>query len=303
MSLQRLTPPGTTVELLAPPSAPVDYDRGFLHDPYSCDADDSEYRNKAHLLTTPACDETGVPLIVHPECGQGQDNRAADDHHPEHPRLHSSLADLGGLAVRHSRVQKTNYWVHHLCVHETFRGPELPETPQEQFKRALFNAAGLIPEKALYFKGPGDFSLVPLPKKTREKLWQNNSVHVERSFIVSSFIKQYLFDVALETTSNKEISKLFDGGNPTEDWKQAKRILSVAAVEATRDFSDTFKRMYDRGLIPPGPVPAASIGTWRAHKLVMRNLGNRDNKKSAAVDELQTFFAARAGVTFLPKVA
>lgn len=300
MSRHQETLPVMIAELSLRPLAPVDCDGGFLYDP---DNALEEYHNKAYLLTTPACEETGVPLVIHPECGQGHDIRPADDHHPEHPRLHSSLADLGGLAVRHSRVQKTNYWVHHLCVHETFRGPELPVTPKEQFRRALYNEAGLIPEKVLYFRGPGDYTLVPLPKKMREKLWQNNTIHVERSVIVSEFIKRYLFDVSLLTTSNKEVGKLLVATDPIKRWEQAKRILSVAAVEATKDFSETFKSMYDRGLLPPVPVPAASIGTWRAHKLVMSNLGNRDNKKTSAVVGLQTFFAGRDGETALPRVA
>ena len=294
MAIQRIAPPGNIAELAAPPIAPVEFDRGFLIGQDSPDSLIREYHNKANLLETPACEVTGVPLIIHPECGTDKTNLyPADDHHPEHPRLHSRLESIGGLAVRHSRVQKTNYWVHHLCVHETFRGPLLPKTSREQFMRTVFNAAGLIPERAVYFHGPGEYSLVLLPKSLREQLWQHNILHVERPSIVSEFIRKNLYEVSLQTASDTDVSKLLSAGEPAKGWEQAKRILSVAALEATKEFSETFKQMYDRNLLPPGPVPAASIGTWRAHKLVMGSLGNRDSKKSTVVKELQAVFINR----------
>jgi len=180
----------------------------------------AEYHNNVNLTVTPECWVTSVPLLIHPESpSQAGYSRPDDNHHPEHPRLHSRLADDAGLAVRHSRVIRMNHWVHHNAVHSTFRGPELPTSIEDKFIRVIFNAAGYIPGHAIYLQRPGEYSVRPLAESIREKLWKNKAVHVERSGIVTNFLKTYLIDWSLENTGQKDIDALLIARDPVDRWK------------------------------------------------------------------------------------
>ncbi len=248
----------------------------------------AEYKEQAHLLVTPSEPETGVPLLYHPK-GASKDVHLFpdDDHHPEHPSTHSLLVGYGApAALRHSRTQHINYWLHHNDGHGTFRGPELPTTSEGYFQRIVYNAAGFIPEMAICFKEPGSYTLMPLSTDERLQLWNKKIVHIERPAAVHSYLKQYLFDQKLTTVRERDIDHFMHTTDPTERWKKAKNILDAAALEATDGMGETYKRFFDRLLLPP-------TNTWRVAKFVVSRLANHEGQKAVLSKELQSTLRTR----------
>lgn len=266
---------------------PVGNDGGFfIGSQLPLEILDEYPENQRQFLATPQDELTGVPCLPHPDSVSKGYARPDDNHHPEHPRLHIRLDDEAGRSVRHSRVIRMNHWVHHNSWHSTFRGPVLPITQREKFERVVYNTALLIPELAIDLRGPGDFVLRPLSPEARVYFWKSKAVHVERSGIVKDFLRDCLFNQSLETASDKEAKSLLGARNPVERWQRAKRILGAAAIEATRDMSETFKDYYDRDLLPRS-------GTWRVSKVLMSSLGNRDGEKATTSKTLQSLFKAK----------
>jgi hypothetical protein len=294
MTALGLTPPGAATERIMPPQTPANYGGSFLLErilPACCGDLEAEYHDYAKLLETPSCEITGVPLVIHPMSGNNVDAKFSPDlHHPESPRLHSHLQDLGGQALRGSRVQRTNYYAHHICEHNTFRGPYLPHDTAGKISRVLFNVAGYIPERAIFFKGPFDYSLVPLSPKLRKQMWESKMLYVERPGIVAEFVKSYLFNVSADLATKRERGALKDAQEPMEQWFAAKNILRRAAFETTDSLHRPFQEFRDRGLLPTGSVPAAPKTTWRPHRLLISALGNRDSDKTHVSRDLRALF-------------
>src|SRR4051812_44051119 len=104
---------------------------------------------------------TGIPLPLWPRddlppiaIGRIRNYaRIADWHHPFHPRAHLLTDNLGAAAVRNCRIQWTEYDDHHHKYHGAFKGSELPQGSDEQFRTVVLAAAGFIPDAAIGFDG------------------------------------------------------------------------------------------------------------------------------------------------------
>jgi len=256
---------------------------------------EAEYHNNASLEETPACEVTTVPLIIHPDSPAPSGyERPFDNHHPEHPRLHSQLSDEGGLAIRHSRVHSMNHWVHHNVVHLTFRGPKLPVTTEQKFYRAIFSSAGLIPQKAIYLHGPGEYSLVDLDEEARLYLWEKNLLRIERTGILQNYFQNYVISYAEQTVSKKEMNDVIAAQDPEERWLASKGILKAAVADLTQPIAQTFESLYDRHLLPPTPDGnhrPKGYGHRRVAGFLMSNLvTNRDGAKSSVSRLMQERF-------------
>jgi len=105
-------------------------------------------------VETPTDAETTMPLLIAPnfELMQGRQSIGLTEHHLYHPNSHPLLQDVGGRALRSSRVQLLPAVQHNYgreSYHARLAGPPLPESEPEQFKLCVLAAAGYLPREVL----------------------------------------------------------------------------------------------------------------------------------------------------------
>lgn len=237
---------------------------------------DYEY---GQLPYSPVDEQTGVPLILHPEGNSTDSHRASPDkHHPWHPKNHPLVKSgtLGGEALRASRVQLANYDLHHLDYHRNFYGPELPTDDPSRFNLIVLTAAGYIPEKALVFSEFQKPQLKEITLEQRLKLWQTGRIRVDKPGTVRSFLKDYSLGQDLSDISERVIDEFLFTHDPIKRMELGYNLIGKAVLRATVPIKDTYKDAFKAELLPPYRarkaykfvLTALSIGFQRERLLI-----------------------------------
>lgn len=178
-------------------------------------------------LVTPTDKLSGLPLPIVPDKQWYPYGRPdiADWHHSWHPRLAPELRSVGGLALRNCRLQLTARKFHNEgehSYHKYYRGPELPDEEDEQFRLVVLSVAGYMPTRGIDLSGeaPREIDLTPrqlsiLRKQDSDKEFAYRSFRYGyepvRDFLSSYCIQnsigdsrrtQLLVDEFLNTTDN-----------------------------------------------------------------------------------------------------
>lgn len=101
-------------------------------------------------LVTPVDERTGLPYLIAPEQYVLPLNNPgiANRHHLWHPSSDPLFETVAGAALRVSMLQTVEADLHNFgsrAYHKIYKGPELPQTTQEIFKRCVLACAGVLP--------------------------------------------------------------------------------------------------------------------------------------------------------------
>lgn len=144
-------------------------------------------------IPTPVCEVTALPLPILPpgprENGAFSIPKSADKHHAWHSRKDVLALGTGGLALRNSRIQLTNWKLHHLGYHEIFTGPPLPQNEGELFRLTVLSAAGVVPRHALDLSNRGEYEITELDDEQHAKI--SNAVSIQQKKPISRFFADY----------------------------------------------------------------------------------------------------------------
>jgi hypothetical protein len=113
-------------------------------------------------LETPVDRFSGLPLLIAPS-NKGRTpesgNSSYNWHHLFHPENSPVLQEtLGGIALRHCRIQLVNKYIHNhqsrgkfkgVAYHTLYTGPKIPTDEDEQFRTCVLACAGYIPEEVI----------------------------------------------------------------------------------------------------------------------------------------------------------
>lgn len=209
-------------------------------------------------LVTPIDELTGIPLPLVQTHTHASERFAPDLHHPFHPRRHDALADLGGNALRHSRVQMVPYEIHHHQYHNTFVGPELPDDELGKFKLVVMAAAGYVPDQAITFNTSGEPETVALHADYRNYLRQPKQMRVGSPKSVQDFLVQYTIQQDLTSIKNTTLDEFLYTTNTERRWQLGNAILGEASFIAAHPIKEIYRTAYQSELIPPDRARAAS---------------------------------------------
>jgi hypothetical protein len=202
--------------------------------------------------TTPICEVTGLALPImpnFPSFAVHLPRRNANIHHHNHPENSPHLRSLAGLAVRYSRVQRVNHYLH-MNYHNIFAGPPLTGSEDEAFRISVLSAAGVIPRQALDLSKRGDYRILTAPEKQYDVLRQPNVIKVDRPRLLAPFIADYAARQGIEEKVDNGIIDEFLNENTEPDRKR--NLASLILAEALdlsldkidQDFSNLKKAGY-----------------------------------------------------------
>lgn len=191
---------------------------------------------------TPIDELTGLPWLLYPPEYPLPASRSeiADDNHSFHPSTHPTLTgSLAGVALRASRVQRTDWWDHHIIYHGYYTGPQLPESEHAIFQTIVFAAAGYIPDMAIDCRGykPVHRQMDPAAK---QRLWKSGEVRVHRPGVVRNFLADYLLQQDISHVSEGKIDEFLHTNNSAKRKFLGNWLLSQAAEVAVEPFSNGF---------------------------------------------------------------
>lgn len=205
----------------------------------------------AALERTPIDEFSGMPLPLSPQYMDLRSSRfKPDDHHHWHERLDPLLRDTGGLALRHSRVQKANYDAHHLDYHRTFIGPILPTNDEDRLRPVVLAAAGYIPSKALAFAGAGDAYMVPISSEERQYMWNSGQVRVERPDAIRDFLKEYVLARDFLEFKPETIDEFLHTHSGRRKRDLGNQFLARAVRRATQPVSPYYREAHSAHMLP-----------------------------------------------------
>ncbi len=205
---------------------------------------------------TPVCEMTGLPLPILPEelreDGALLSLRPPDRHHAFHRESHPYLQDIGGIALRKSRIQRVPYGVHHLGYHRIFDGPALPYQEDEKFRLTVIAAAGVLPRKALKITDDSEWVEVDLNNRQHQKIAA--ATRVESKQEVSKFISHFATKKGLEHIIDQfNIDAFLSRKTENETkMKMAQSMLSIALCDSVNgvQLHDKHRVYKNEGLIP-----------------------------------------------------
>jgi len=181
-------------------------------------------------ILTPSCEVTGLPLPILPNESRPREtlfvrdqNRGPNFHHLYHPDSDSLLANTRGRALRGSRVMKTPFRLH-TYYHQTFVGPELPETDEEVFKHIVYSVAGVMPKYGIDITGPYTWMERPIQDFEYKKFARPGVMKVEKAKNIARFISSYTLEHRDDDlVSNIEIEEFVERKTP---YKRKREIAS-----------------------------------------------------------------------------
>lgn len=250
MRNQRVTPPGINAELMPLTPAPAEFDRGFL-------------------IPTPVDEATGLPWVMYPPEYSLPTRRSdlADENHAFHPSRSPLLATPAGEALKACRVQRVDWYDHHIVYHGYFDGPPIPTTEEEIFKTLVFAAAKYIPDMAIDCRGYQP-EYVPISQKIKTRLWQTGEIKMDRPGVVRGFFANYLIGQDISHVKNSRIDEFVTTPDDTRRQFLGQWLLAQAAEVATEPISPQYRVAQQTGRIVPGL-------TRKPENLVKDTLGNR----------------------------
>lgn len=204
-------------------------------------------------ILTPTCETTGLPLPILPSepriRGAFLFNRP-NYHHPHHPDSDPVLADSRGRALRGSRMIKTPY-ANHLFYHQTFVGPELPETDEEVFKTLVLNVAGVIPKEGIDISAPHSWSQRPISEDEHSRFAQPGIIKVERAKNIARFISEYTLESRDDDlVSNRELEEFVDNNTSYERKREiASNFLGETLDDLLTELNPLHKKLKQEGLV------------------------------------------------------
>jgi hypothetical protein len=242
-------------------------------------------------LVTPMDELTGVPYPIMPRTdlpptpnGRVRNiERVADWHHPFHPRSALISEGMGAMAIRNCRIQWAEYDDHHHKYHGAYLGPELPESPEDQFHTTVFATAGYVPPYAITFNSSRKPVVRPLDEGLRDKLWSSGQLRVGNPATVRDFLIAYTLQKDFKGVNDSTIDEFLHTTDMRRKHELGGTLLAIAAYDAAAPLQDTYKESRKQHLIPAEQARTAGrfiFGTMTAFKRA-RALGALTNKLAA----------------------
>lgn len=218
-------------------------------------------------LVTPTEQGIPYPLLPPPYFLPSDRPDLADDNHAFHPRLSPLLQGVSGEAIRNCRVQRTDWYDHHIIYHGYYDGPPLPRTEAERFRIVVMAVAGYIPDLAIDCHGYKP-EIVPITTEVRERLWKGKEMRVYRSGPVRKFMAEYVTSQDLSHVDEKHIEEFLHTDIEERRIFLGHWLLSQATEVATESLHEDYLDAHRRGKIVPGL-------TKKPENFVQNNFGNR----------------------------
>jgi hypothetical protein len=199
----------------------------------------------------------------------------ADFHHHFHPekseqlgfdtensRLYRDYAKrLGGLAVRHSRGQLIPRWLHDR-YHDTFSGPLLPTTDEDQFKTVVLACAGIVPRQAIELYVPGEARIVEMSDRqynfVRLRTFYEGAdqfKHSKRnkigSFLVNYVINNSLDELAFRAEVEQKVAEFLRPKNEEQRRNAGRDILAYAIESSVAELIPIHQEAKKERLVKP----------------------------------------------------
>ncbi len=202
-------------------------------------------------LVTPTDELTGLPLPLVPLDELSHD---LDWHHHQHPRRSPILKrDLGGSAVRQSRLQLYDYELHHLGYHHTYFGPPLPETEEEQFATTIMSVAGYMPDFALDFQS-NEPRIVRLRPEQRQQLQTSGEIRIGSADVIKNFIRGYVLSQPIDSVNISGLT--IEEFVTTKDHERRRvlghNLLGLITDKATEPINETYYQARKNEMLLPG---------------------------------------------------
>ena len=196
-------------------------------------------------------DEIGMPLPLAPTNLELRDasQPKPDWHHHFHPRKSLLLTDDdGGNAVRHSRIQKADWNIHHNEYHGYFAGPPLPETSAQKFGIAVLASAGYVPAEAIEFKSDGPH-IITLSNKQRNRLWGSGELRSAAPEAVRKFLLAYTLEQDLVEVNEKLVDEFLHTISEQRRYRLGGMLLSLAIEKAVEPLDPFYRTAWKKGYI------------------------------------------------------
>lgn len=228
-------------------------------------------------LTTPWDEASGLPLPLMPRddlplvpIGRQRNlDRVADWHHHFHPRAAFAGEDLGLVAVRHCRVQWTEYDEHHHQYHGAYAGPLLPETVSERFQTVVLAVAGYIPSAGIYFQRGTAPVVRELDDAQRYQLWESGQMRVENPAIMRNFMLDYALRHDFSGINDITIDEFLSTKDEQRKRELGGTLLAIAAYDAAGPIQSLYKQSRELHLLPPERARTAGrfvFGVMNTHR-------------------------------------
>lgn len=228
---------------------------------------------------------SGMPLPISPVYAANRPSRyPEDEHHPWHDRQNPLLRDLGGKALRVSRVQGVNYDAHHLDYHGANLLPVLPVTDVERIRPIILAVAGYVPKYAITFTSRGTPNRIPQSEKIRMQLWQSGKIRVGSTTPVRKFLCEYVLQQDLSDLSSATIDEFLYTTDEQRKWELGNSFLGRASRRAAEPIESVYQEAYKAQLIPNNRGQNASrfiLGYLGLKKQRPRLFGELETKLAA----------------------
>lgn len=227
-----------------------------------------------------------MPLPLAPLTGDRQHSRhpETDWHHHFHPKKSPILVKgIGGQAVRNVRLQRSDYYQHHIDYHGNYDGPPLPQTRQEQFGVVLLASAGYVPDRAISFSD-GQPEEVSLSQRQRQKLWSSGDLKIAAPETIRKFLIDYTTSQNLTEINEKLVDEFLNTPNMQRRYHLGGVLLQLAIEVATDPIDPFYRTAWKKGLIP-------SYSSSRVQRVVKSKLRYKQHLP-ILVDRLERALAA-----------
>lgn len=217
-------------------------------------------------IQTPVCEATGLPLPILPTEPDEQARFLFEDyHHHFHPRRDPQLMGADGLAVRFSRGQLVQRFLHDR-YHAIFTGPPLPESQDEKFRLAVLACSGMVPRQAIDLSKPGQFQIVDLSHEQFERIAAPRSIYVEKAHsnngkaydrkrhtIGKFFAAHALSQGVQDTLSSSVIGEFLDDKTAAERKKELGNFILTQALRLSIEpIMPIHEELSAEGFVLPG---------------------------------------------------
>lgn len=217
---------------------------------------------------TPTDPFSGLPLLLKPPDYNFPLKRSdlADDNHAFHPSTSPELESLSGQAIRNCRVQRADWYDHHIVYHGNYAGPEIVETETDRFRTVTLAAAGYIPDEAIDCSGYKP-EIVPVTPDMRERLRCSGEVRMARPGVVRKFLAAYVLEQDLSHVSETKIDEFLRTTNVNTKRFLGQWLLAQATEVAAEPIQKDYRLAHRLGKINPAL-------TTRPENFVQRALGD-----------------------------
>ena len=202
-------------------------------------------------LITPVDERTGLPYLIAPEQYALPLNNPgiANRHHLWHPSNDPLFETVAGTALRVSMLQTVEADLHNFsprAYHKVYKGPELPQTTQEIFKRCVLACAGVLPDGVIDLRS-GEPVERPMAEKEREYFRiPSSSDEFGYRYIrygygqIRDFLADYVASQSLNHITPTRIEEFLETKDMDRKRKVGRLLLSGAIAVA----SDTLREPY-----------------------------------------------------------